>query len=77
MYVTSPELEKYLWKRLSIISVEDIGFGEPMAPVLIQTLKVMREDFPYVLTGSRALFLFQVLQELPGESFFDAGIWIM
>jgi len=64
MYVTSPELEKYLWKRLSIISVEDIGFGEPMAPVLIQTLKVMREDFPYVLTGSRALFLFQAIRYL-------------
>ena len=37
MYVTSMELENYLWRRLSVISVEDIGFGEPTAPNLIQT----------------------------------------
>lgn len=64
MYVTSIEMEHYLWRRLTVISVEDIGFGEPMAPVLIQTLKTMREDFPYSLTGSRALFLFQAIRYL-------------
>ena len=38
MILTSPALEDYLWHRLKVISVEDIGFGEPMAPVLIQSL---------------------------------------
>jgi replication-associated recombination protein RarA len=38
MVYTSPELERKLWDRLSIISVEDVGLGEPLAPVLIQTL---------------------------------------
>lgn len=64
MYVTSIEMEHYLWRRLSVISVEDIGFGEPMAPVLISSLKHLREDFPYSLSGSRALFLFQAIRYL-------------
>jgi hypothetical protein len=34
----SPALEDYLWQRLKVISVEDIGFGEPLAPALIQSL---------------------------------------
>ena len=38
MMLTSPALEDYLWQRLKVISVEDIGFGEPLAPVLIQSL---------------------------------------
>ena len=28
---TSPALEDYLWQRLLVIAVEDIGFGEPQA----------------------------------------------
>ena len=38
MILTSPALEDYLWHRLKVISVEDIGFGEPLAPVIIQSL---------------------------------------
>src|SRR5688500_13449830 len=38
MIITSPALEDYLWHRLKVISVEDIGFGELLAPVLIQSL---------------------------------------
>ncbi len=38
MIITSPALEDYLWHRLQVISVEDIGFGETLAPVLIQNL---------------------------------------
>ena len=38
MILTSPALEEYMWYRLKVISVEDIGFGDPMAPVLIQSL---------------------------------------
>ena len=38
MMITSPALEDYLWHRLKVISVEDIGFGELLAPVLIQSL---------------------------------------
>jgi len=38
MIITSSALEDYLWHRLKVISVEDIGFGELLAPVLIQSL---------------------------------------
>jgi replication-associated recombination protein RarA len=41
MALTSPALEDYLWQRLMIISVEDIGFGDPQAPVLINSLVQM------------------------------------
>ena len=37
MLSTSQELEEYLWGRLQVISVEDIGFGEVSAPMLIET----------------------------------------
>jgi len=45
MAVTGPALEDYLWQRLMIISVEDIGFGEPSAPVLVNALRQMVEAF--------------------------------
>jgi len=41
MATTSPQLEAYLWKRLLVISVEDIGWGDLQAPVLLHTLYQM------------------------------------
>jgi replication-associated recombination protein RarA len=41
MIITSAALEDYLWHRLKIISVEDIGFGEPLAPLMLQSLYEM------------------------------------
>lgn len=41
MVLTSPAMEDYLWQRLMIISVEDIGFGDPQAPILINSLVQM------------------------------------
>jgi len=38
MATTSPELEAYLWKRLLVISVEDVGYGNLQAPVLLNSL---------------------------------------
>lgn len=42
---TSPELEEKLWQRLIVISVEDIGMGDPEAPCLINTLYEMHLRF--------------------------------
>lgn len=64
LYVTSTEMEALLWKRLSVICVEDIGFGDVMAPVIIHALKELRKEFPYSLTGTRALFPFQAIRYL-------------
>lgn len=45
MATTSPELESYLWYRLLVISVEDIGWGDLHAPVLVRTLHEIAQAF--------------------------------
>ena len=47
MYITSPQFEDKMWRRLLSISVEDIGFGEVHAPELVYTLNQIRKEFPY------------------------------
>ena len=42
---TSDELRVYLWNRLAVISVEDIGLGDPMAPVLVYCLNETRKNY--------------------------------
>ncbi|MDR3476304.1 MAG: AAA family ATPase [Devosia sp.] len=46
MYLTSAELEEMLWSRLCVISVEDVGLGNPSAPVLVETLYQMHQRYP-------------------------------
>ncbi len=46
MYVTSPEMEEMLWSRLCVISVEDVGFGNQQAPMLVETLFQMHKRYP-------------------------------
>jgi replication-associated recombination protein RarA len=43
MFITSPELEEKMWARLQVISVEDVGYGNLHAPVLVDTLYRMHE----------------------------------
>ncbi|MDO4337078.1 MAG: hypothetical protein Q4C91_03210 [Eubacteriales bacterium] len=47
MYITSEQMEDMLWRRLAIMSVEDIGLADPMAPVVVDTLERMRKLHPY------------------------------
>lgn len=63
MCVTSAELEAKLWQRLQVISVEDIGYGQIDAPVLIQTLYHMHHDFPRP-QGDRFLFALHAVRYL-------------
>ena len=42
---TSPELEEKLWRRLLVISVEDIGMGNREMPILINALYEMHSYF--------------------------------
>lgn len=63
MLTTSPEMEEYLWGRLQVISVEDVGYGNLDAPVLIETLYQMHFRVPrprgdrylYAIHGVRVL----------------------
>lgn len=55
MSATSPEMEDYLWARLTVISVEDVGLGARDMPLLIETLYQQHLRFPY---GVHDRFLF-------------------
>jgi replication-associated recombination protein RarA len=55
MYMTSPELEEMLWSRLSVICVEDVGGGNVMLPVLVDTLYRTHTRYPRPI-GDRFLF---------------------
>jgi replication-associated recombination protein RarA len=43
--MTSPAMEDYLWQRLKIIAVEDVGFGEPNAVLMVNALFQMLATF--------------------------------
>ncbi|MBU0494913.1 MAG: AAA family ATPase [Chloroflexi bacterium] len=63
MILTSPALEDYLWQRLMIIAVEDIGLGEPQAPLLLQALAQMARTFDRDV-GERQLFAVHAVRYL-------------
>lgn len=45
MILTSTEMEAKLWKRLLVISVEDVGFGSPQSAVVINSLFQMHREY--------------------------------
>lgn len=47
LFSTSPELEEKMWKRLLVISIEDIGFGNLNASVIVNNLYQMHNEFNY------------------------------
>jgi replication-associated recombination protein RarA len=63
MLLTSAELEAYLWGRLQVIAVEDVGFGNMQAPVLIETLFQMHQRLPRP-RGDRYLFAIHAVRFL-------------
>src|SRR5262245_11309850 len=66
LYVTSAELEEHLWRRLEVISVEDVGLANPIAPALIDALYGMHERAARG-TGDRFLFLLHGVRLLAGS----------
>ena len=63
MAITSPAMEDYLWQRLMVISVEDIGFGEPNAPTVLNALYQMVMTFDRSV-GERELFAVHAVRYL-------------
>ena len=63
LYLTSPELEEKMWSRLMTISVEDIGLGNPMACVIVQSLNEIRKQFDYQAVD-RPLFFVHAIRVL-------------
>lgn len=79
MTITSPALEDYLWYRLMVISVEDIGFGKPLAPILINSLHQILGTFDRG-AGERKLFAVHAVRYLcscpKDRSSDEMAIWI-
>jgi replication-associated recombination protein RarA len=65
MVITSPAMEDYLWRRLMVISVEDIGFGEPGAPIMVNALHQMVTTLDRS-AGERKLFAVHAVRYLCG-----------
>ncbi|MBR4471392.1 MAG: hypothetical protein IKS54_08815 [Erysipelotrichaceae bacterium] len=63
LYATSSFHEEKLWTRLMVIPVEDIGFGDPNALVIIKTLNELRKEFPYG-DGDRPIFFLYAIRYL-------------
>jgi replication-associated recombination protein RarA len=79
MIITSPALEDYLWYRLMVIAVEDIGFGAPTAPILLNALyQTIRGSDRNV--GERKLFAVHAVRYLCGcqkdRSSDEMAIWV-
>jgi replication-associated recombination protein RarA len=67
MYLTSPEMEEMLWSRLCVIAVEDIGMGNPQAPILVETLYQQHQRYPRP-SGDRFLFAVHAIRVLATSS---------
>ena len=63
LYITSQFHEEKLWNRLLVISVEDIGFGDTNALIVVKTLNEMRKEYPY-LDGDRPIFFLYAIRYL-------------
>ena len=60
LYVSSPQLEEKLWRRLLTISVEDIGMGNPMAAIMVNNLYRMSREFDYS-DGDRPIYFIHAI----------------
>ena len=66
---TSPELDTYLWDRLHVIAVEDVGLGNPQAIAVVVALDTARQRYDEA-SHDRALFTIhavRVLAESPKD----------
>jgi len=63
MIITSSALEDYFWHRIKVISVEDIGWGDPHAAVLIRSLYEMVRDLNRT-DGERLLYAIYAVRYL-------------
>ena len=63
MYITSPQMEEKLWRRLLTITVEDIGMGDINAPIIVNTLNEMRKNYSYA-DGDRPIYFIHAIRYL-------------
>lgn len=49
LYLTGPETEELLWRRIEIIASEDIGFGSINLPAILEAINAQRLRIPHSL----------------------------
>jgi replication-associated recombination protein RarA len=67
MFATSAELEECLWHRLQVISVEDVGSGSFLEPVIVDSVYRMHTRVPRP-RGDRFLFAVHAIRLLVGTT---------
>ena len=67
LYLTGEELTAYLWRRLLVISAEDVGLGEPMAPVVVDALHRSSRELSRDSSDYQLLFVHAVRYTLTGQ----------
>ena len=80
MTITSPALEDYLWQRLLVIAVEDVGLGNPQAVVQINAIYQMLQAFDRSVAERRlfAVHAVRILSESQKDRSSDEMInWII
>lgn len=79
MILSGPEMEEKLWERLLVISVEDVGFGDPFAAVLVDALFRIYKSFP-ANSGDRRIVAVHAVRYLcqakKDRSSADMASWI-
>jgi replication-associated recombination protein RarA len=79
MLTTGPAMEDYLWYRLMVIAVEDVGFGEPSAPILLNALHQAIKNFDRQVS-ERKLFAIHAVRYLCGchkdRSSDEMALWV-
>ena len=63
MILTSPAMEDYMWHRLKVMSVEDIGFGDVLAPVIVNAIHQFVKESDRSI-GERKLYAVHVTRYL-------------
>ena len=80
LYLTGEELTAYLWRRLLVISAEDVGLGEPMAPVVVDALhrssrELSRDSSDYQLLFVHAVRYLCACRKERGSSVWLSGAY--
>lgn len=63
LYISGQMFLEKLWRRLLVISVEDVGFGNLNAATQIKNLNEMRKNFPYD-DGDQPIFFIHAIRIL-------------
>lgn len=63
MILSSPAMEDYLWHRIKVMSVEDVGFGDVMAPVIINAIHQFVKESDRSI-GERKLYAVHAIRYL-------------